>query len=70
MKQRICSRERPPKDDLLVEWLSREIHYKCNEAEDHTGGAVDIDRSIQSQEEDLMHTTVCKGDCRQDSRHL
>ena len=33
-------------------------------------GAADIDRSIQPQREDLMHTTVCKGDFRQDSRHL
>ena len=38
----------------------------------HTGTARrgESDRSIQPQKEDLMHTTVCKGDFRQDSGHL
>ena len=50
------------KGDLPEEWLSRGVHYKGNEAEDQTGGAADINRSIQPQKEDLKHTTVCKGD--------
>ena len=51
----ICSRERPLKDDLPEEWLSTEIHYKCNEAEDQTGGSADIDRSIQSHHCTYVH---------------
>ena len=46
------------KGDLPEEWLSRGLHYKCNEAEDQTGGAADIDRSIQPQKEHLMHDTA------------
>ena len=67
------SRGGPPKGDFPEEWLPREVHRKCNDAENQTGGNTrrqDSNRSIQSQKEDPMHTTVCKGDFRQDSEHL
>ena len=75
---RICetgsgSRGGPTKSNIPEERLSREVHRKCNGAENQTGGTArrrDSDRSILPQKEDIMHTTVCKGDFRQDSGHL
>ena len=75
---RICeigsgSRGGLPKNDIPEVWLPREVFCKYNDAKNQTGGKAsrkDIDRSIQSQKVDLMHTTVCKGDFRQDSGHL